>query len=245
MRSILLPPLVMFLTLSAPTSPIAAQVGALEVATAQATTQPSAPVNPNSTPATAADLPAITTLMLGTFSSFQQSKTDPDYRHIILHMSRIWPSRTDGIWIYVEQSVAPTPNQPEPRPYRQRIYRLFLRDDGKLVSRVLTLPGDPLAFAGAWKNPLPFNDISPDSLDTRTGCDMIFTKLAHNHFLAHTEGTGCESKLNGSTHATSTADIRPEGLHTWDQGFNEKGEQVWGATKGPYIFLRQPDDAGP
>jgi len=27
-------------------------------------------------------------------------------------------------------------------------------------------------------------------------------------------------------------------LRSWDQGFNEKGEQVWGATKGGYEFIK-------
>lgn len=210
---------------------------------AQPATQPAAPAS--AVPATAADIPLITPLMLGTFSSLQQSKTDPSYRHILLHMSRIWPDRTDGIWIYVEQAVAPTAAQAGANPYRQRIYRLFQRDDGKLVSRVFTLPGDPLVYAGAWHTPALLKDLTPDQLDTRTGCDMLLTKVADDHFLGHTEGTGCQSKLNGSSYATSSAVIRPDGLHTWDQGFNDKGEQVWGATKGPYIFLRQPDDARP
>jgi hypothetical protein len=28
-------------------------------------------------------------------------------------------------------------------------------------------------------------------------------------------------------------------LLSWDQGFNDKKEQVWGATKGGYAFIKQ------
>jgi CpeT protein len=45
-----------------------------------------------------------------------------------------------------------------------------------------------------------------------------------------TQGLGCESTLRGAKYASSKA-TKTE-LRSWDQGFNEKGEQVWGATKG-------------
>jgi hypothetical protein len=33
--------------------------------------------------------------------------------------------------------------------------------------------------------------------------------------------------------------IWPDRLISWDRGWNDKGQQVWGAEKGGYIFVKQ------
>jgi len=33
--------------------------------------------------------------------------------------------------------------------------------------------------------------------------------------------------------------IGAQGMNSWDQGWNDAGAQVWGATKGGYSFLKQ------
>jgi hypothetical protein len=33
-------------------------------------------------------------------------------------------------------------------------------------------------------------------------------------------------------------EVRPDGLVSWDRGFDADGQQVWGAEKGPYVFTR-------
>ena len=50
---------------------------------------------------------------------------------------------------------------------------------------------------------------------------------------------GKRSDLQGAAYAVSEAIISPQGLLTWDRGFDAAGKQVWGATKGGYDFVRQ------
>jgi hypothetical protein len=33
--------------------------------------------------------------------------------------------------------------------------------------------------------------------------------------------------------------VNPEGLTTWDRGFDASGKQVWGSVKGAYEFKRR------
>ena len=49
----------------------------------------------------------------------------------------------------------------------------------------------------------------------------------------------CASDLRGAAYATSEVTITPQFVLSWDRGFDNTGKQVWGATEGPYVFLRE------
>jgi hypothetical protein len=59
-----------------------------------------------------------------------------------------------------------------------------------------------------------------------------------NLFIGGTVGNDCASALAGATYATSEVTIGPEEIITWDKGFDADGNQVWGASKGGYVFKR-------
>ncbi len=195
-----------------------------------------------------ANLPAdafdrLLALMAGSFSSEQQSIDDRAFFDIRLHMARIWTSgpraqpaspHTRTAWLYVEQAMATTLD----KPYRQRIYRLTQLDATTFKSEVFELPGDPLRFAGTFASPQAFNNLTPDQLSARAGCEILLASLRDGTFEGTTNGRDCPSSLRGASYATSQARITAEGLITWDRGFNDKAEQVWGATKSGYIFRR-------
>lgn len=178
--------------------------------------------------------------LTGSFASTAQSKADLSYFDIRLHMARIWTTRTDGIWLYVEQARADLLDQ----PYRQRVYRVHRREDGTLVSEVYTLPGTmPEAqarFAGAWQPAKAgvFDTLKPEELTHKTGCEMLMKEKPDGTFEGGTDGKKCPSELNGASYATSEALVTPKGLKTWDRGYGKDDKQVWGARKGPYLFDR-------
>jgi len=187
----------------------------------------------------AKDLDQLASWMTGSFSSEAQSKTDPEFRDIRLHMAPIWKSRTDGRWIYVEQAVASSLD----KPYRQRVYRLTAHPDGALESAVYTLPGDPLSFAGAWRQDEPLAALAPDKLESREGCSILLRRLDAATFEGGTAGKGCASNLREARYATSQVRISSDRMVSWDRGFNERDEQVWGAEKGGYEFLKLTEPA--
>ena len=171
------------------------------------TTQPASVIPPV---ARDAELARLATLMSGSFSSGEQAQQDPDFFHIVLHMSPIWRDRTDGVWLYVEQAVAQAAN----KPYRQRVYRLTHQADGTFKSDVYTLPGDPLQYAGAWNDPARLSAVKPEALTLRDGCSISLRAQTDGTFTGATNGTGCASDLRGASYATSEANITPAGLIT-------------------------------
>lgn len=185
-------------------------------------------------PETSSDLDTLVEYMVGSFDSAAQAAADTNYFDIRLHMVPIWSDRTDGAWLYVEQAAA---DQQE-RPYRQRIYRVTAEADGVFKSAVYTIE-DPLRFAGGWRDGTLLADLSYDLIQEREGCAVYLRKQADATFSGATDAQSCGSVLRGATYATSTVDVSATEIRSWDQGFNAGGEQVWGATEGPYIFVKQ------
>ena len=180
----------------------------------------------------AEDLELLTSWMTGTFSSEEQSTIDTNFYNIHLHMSEIWTERNDGKWLYVEQAASWSLD----KPYRQRIYRLTAKENETFESAVYTF-NNPEKFIGAWKNNEVFSSITQDSIILKEGCS-IFLKKDGDKFVGSTDGKNCSSELRGASYATSEVVIDENTLTSWDRGFNENGEQVWGAETGPYIFKK-------
>jgi hypothetical protein len=148
-------------------------------------------------------------------------------------MVRIWPERSDGFWLYVEQAAATRLD----RPYRQRVYRVTGPVDGVFTSHVFAIP-DPLRFAGDWRTDEPLSSLTPDSLSLRKGCGVALRRGEDGAFRGGTDGKECRSSLRGASYATSEVTVLSDRIVSWDRGFDESGEQVWGARQGGYVFLR-------
>ena len=172
--------------------------------------------------------------MVGSFSSKEQAEEDSSYLNIELEMVQIWEDRTDGPWIYIEQAVA----ESKDKPYRQRVYQLRKRNDGKIESLVYTIL-DPLRFAGDYKKEFPLLRLTPDSLILKEGCEVVLYQADNGYFEGSTVDKNCGSDLRGASYATSEVLIDKDKMISWDRGFDENGNQVWGATDGGYIFKKK------
>ena len=178
----------------------------------------------------------LVTHMTGTFDSGLQAESNSAYYNISLHMYPMWTDRADGSWLYVEQAVASNPAQ----PYRQRMYQVVKTSEG-YESRVFELP-NPDKSVGAWKGGTDVDNLTPDDLILREGCTVYLT---YNNemgiFEGKTKSGECLSSLRGARYAESEVVIHPEYIKSWDRGFDANGQQVWGATEGPYVFRRSVD----
>lgn len=172
--------------------------------------------------------------LTGTFSSLAQSERDPEFYEIVLNMVPIWQDRGDGPWLYVEQATGSAMEQ----PYRQRVYHLNQTGENEFVSTVYSFE-NPENYAGAYSKQSPLSDMTPDDLRIRVGCAITVSwDESQSAFVGSTNGNDCQSTLRGSTYATSEVFLRSDHLVTWDRGFDDSDEQVWGAVKGGYIFER-------
>lgn len=178
------------------------------------------------------DYSQLLELMQGSFSSKLQAESDTDYYDISLHMYSIWEELGEG-WLYVEQAVSSMPN----KPYRQRIYHVQQLDAASFSSDIYLLPDDELAI-GKWKNPEFFNRWKPKDLKLKQGCTVYLKKTQSNQYEGATLDGSCLSDFRGASYATSIVNIKAGELTSWDRGFDEAGKHVWGAEKGPYVFLK-------
>lgn len=179
-------------------------------------------------------LQRLKSLMAGSFSSQNQSLQDTSYYNISLEMHQIWKERSsDTLWIFVEQALASKTKE----PYRVRVYRVTALEDEQYESAVFELPKHE-RFVNKWSDTELFSTISPDSLLVREGCAVIL-EANGAEFIGSTVENECKSSLYGATYATSKVVVDYRKITSWDQGFDEDDQQVWGAENGPYIFEKR------
>lgn len=186
----------------------------------------------------------VAELLTGSYTSAEQAKADPEFLEVHLHMARIWPARSDGQWLYVEQAMAGAAD----KPYRQRIYHLVDEGEGSVLSVVYELPNASDRI-GAWRTPEVFAGDAPAMLVVREGCAIRLVRDGAG-WRGSTNGKDCLSSLRGASYATSEVVLLRERretgvqtglrttLRTWDRGFDAGDRQVWGAIKGPYVFVK-------
>jgi len=182
------------------------------------------------------DVDILLAWMTGSFSSAEQAETDTNYYDIRLEMIQIWKERNDGPWIYVEQAVA----EFKDKPYRQRIYQLI--PENNIVKSIVYSFNDPLRFARDYKKENPLKQLSPDSLKLRNGCAVYLRRISEDTYKGSTKDKECESVHRGATYATSEVTVKTDRIFSWDRGFDADDDQVWGAEKGGYVFLKIEQD---
>lgn len=171
--------------------------------------------------------------MTGSFATTEQARGNQNFRDVTLHLVKIWPERTDGVWLYAEQALTDGLDH----PYRQHIYQLTSQTDGAIECRVFELP-DPIAVTGAWKNPSLLALLTPANLISQPGCTLILHRAADGSFKGGTEGKGCPNTLHDASYATSELTVDGKLLTTLDRGYNANGAQVWGSVQGAYEFRK-------
>jgi hypothetical protein len=180
------------------------------------------------------DLVQLAGWMAGSFDSQEQHLKDTaNYFDIRLEIIPVWDDRKDGYWFYVEQAVADHAD----KPYRQRIYQLTEPSAGLFESKIYLLD-DPLQYAGQAHL---IEDLNPDSVTEKKGCSVYLRKIDGHTYKGGTEGKNCSSERQGSTYATSEVLITETMMESWDRGFNDKDEHVWGAELGAYKFIKHKE----
>jgi CpeT/CpcT family (DUF1001) len=173
--------------------------------------------------------------MQGEYSSEEQSKNDSDYYNISLRMVPIWKKENDEFYLYVEQAMSTALD----KPYRQRVYKVVKTDDTHFESHIYTI-NNQAKYIGKRADDTIWNTITPDSLTLKDGCAVHLTfDAATSTFNGATSDKTCPSERSGAAYATAKVKLNDTRMESWDQGWNNEGKQVWGATKGGYVFLKK------
>ena len=169
----------------------------------------------------------------GIYSTEAQHRADSRYDIAEAHVTRIWPERTDGVWLYQEQAIlnreGMTQEQARAAPYFQRVARIARTADGRLRrdNYVLT---EPKAVAGRPEAIIP-------AMLGPAGCHNILERVAAGYWTARTET--CANGYKGAVEMRSLS-VQTERVYAnWDRGFDAKGERVWGPSDGGYIFEKR------
>eukprot|EP00171_Calliarthron_tuberculosum_P007157 IDg7157t1 len=171
----------------------------------------------------------VAQFLTGSFSTEWQSLTDDSFTDARHYGVRIWHERTDGHWLYVEQTLSSVPN----RPFRQRVYHV--RYNGTVaLSSFYRLP-DQARFVGAWKTPWVLRGAATTLLP---GCDVYFARVDANTIKGRNVARRCKSRLRGANYSTTVISLDPFKFLTLTRGFDVTGKQVWGSKNVPFEYNR-------
>lgn len=173
----------------------------------------------------------LATWMAGQFDNQSQSQATQGYFDLHVNTVQIWKGRRDGYWLYTEEAGADHLNM----PHRQRVYR-YHGTDSTLIREEFLIP-EARQYAGAYKFKRPLDDLSPEVLSKREGCDVYFS-YDSGRFIGRTSGFACPSEIGGVAYSMTELVIASERLTTWDRGFIDREEVVWGAV-APYEFSKK------
>ncbi len=210
---------------------------ALLLAAAQTAPAP-APAAPLSETAGMALAAAYGDQVTGRFSSAAQHAADPRYDVVEARIVRIWPDRTDGIWLYQEQAIinqdGRTPEQARARPYFQFVARI-----APLANGVLRRDNFRVLDGGKWVG-MTADDARLAALGAadlaEASCHNRIELVSRGHWVSQTES--CANAYRGAAYMTSRSLTTPDRFVNWDRGFTADGQHVWGPRAGGYIFDR-------
>lgn len=190
---------------------------------------------PTAQPDLAADYAAVA---VGSFSSQAQHRADPAYDWAEARVIRIWPDRTDGIWLYHEQAIISvnglTPDQARARPYFQFVARINVLAPGVLRRENFRLK-DPAAWRGLQAGDARLATLGPADLGPAS-CHNRLEVVSRSTFIGRTES--CANNWRGAVRLDSVSVTSPDAYVNWDRGFDAAGNRVWGPAHGGYEFRR-------
>lgn len=172
-------------------------------------------------------------LMTGSFTTLPQAGTDETYGVVESEVVRIWPDRSDGIWLYQENAwLGDTPAEVDmaakDRPYFQRIVHISPAGPA-MVRRTSYDMSERPPYAGFWRTP---EAMPAEALGEQT-CTGLAHRIAENYWYADLD---CPNAYRGAVRVVSRSVHRPGEYANWDRGFDAEGNRVWGPDAGGYIF---------
>ena len=142
------------------------------------------------------------------------------------------PQKTDSVILYQEQGIVGKLD----RPYRQRFLEIKSDRTNNLVYSYSYKPSN-LENWSNFCNRFP----EPRTVSKENLGELVCTvtlKPFLNVYLGTTPPEGCQAEVRGAVRITNRIILHQEGMDTWDRGFDESGEQVWGAENEAYQFRR-------
>jgi CpeT protein len=120
-------------------------------------------------------------------------------------------------------------------PYRQGVHRVVEQQDQVYIENYSLK--DSILYAGAGRERQILESITPDCIERRYHCSMIF-KREGDLFRGEVEGQNCLiEKLGHQTYLVSQVELTAETFSSLDRGLDiNTHEQIWGTRTGHLKF---------
>jgi CpeT protein len=171
--------------------------------------------------------------MAGDFSNRQQSFSYPQqFAHIHIFFRPLPFDFFNGIGFYSEQVY----DHDLWTPYRQGVHRVVDREDDIYIENFSLL--DPIRYAGAARELSILQTITPNEIERRHHCSMVFRREGEMFRGSVEPGHRCLIEKKGClTYLISEVEITETTWFSLDRGMDiNTHEQVWGSTSGHLRF---------
>ncbi|NEP01328.1 MAG: chorismate-binding protein [Symploca sp. SIO2E9] len=182
------------------------------------------------------DLLNLACWMAGDFSNQKQAFDNPTlYAHIRIFFRPLPLEFFSGIGFYSEQVY----DYDLWSPYRQGVHRLVDQGD-KIYIENYSLK-DSLLYAGAGRELEILKTITPECIERRYHCSMVFWREGEIFRGGVEPGNGCLIARNGTpTYLVSDVELTENTWVSLDMGMDiNTHQQVWGSETGPLRFEKR------
>ncbi len=170
--------------------------------------------------------------LAGEFSNQKQAlENSKDYPHIRVFFRPLPFDFFSGIGFYSEQVY----DYDLWNPYRQGVHRVIEQPDQVYVENYSLEDG--IRYAGAGRERDILKTITPDAIERRYHCSMIFQREG-DLFRGKVEGQNCLiEKLGHQTYLESQVELTETTFASLDRGLDvNTKEQIWGTRTDPLKF---------
>lgn len=174
--------------------------------------------------------------MAGDFSNFQQAYDNPSqFAHIHVLFRPLPFDFFSAVGFYSEQVY----DYDLWTPYRQGIHRLVDQGDHIYIENYAL--NDAYLYAGSARELSILRTITPDCIERRYHCSMVFRRVGDRFLGAVEPGNQCLIEKRGcQTYLVSDVEITETTWTSLDKGLDVKThEQVWGSEHGALRFEKK------
>jgi hypothetical protein len=197
--------------------------------------------NTNST----SDVQNIVSYLVGIMDTSEQAATNKKVANVrmitckiaIIPVENNNTNKNNSIFLYQEQAIADKIDE----PYRQRFLEIAASDRGRVESKSYK-PIELEKWIGFCDKSETERIVAATDLGNYV-CSVFLKQSAANYikplYVGETQTGGCPASVRGATSISNTIYLFPDGMNTWDRGFDANGNQVWGAQSDAYKFRKR------
>lgn len=182
------------------------------------------------------DLITLAQWMAGDFSNYKQSFEKPQqFAHIRILFRPLPFEFFNAIGFYSEQVY----DHDLWTPYRQGIHKLIDQETQIYIENYSL--NDPIQYAGAARELSILKTITPDCIQRRYNCSMVFKREAEIFRGSVEPGNKCLIEKRGcSTYLISDVEITATTWKSLDRGMDiNTHQQIWGSDSGSLSFEKR------